>query len=74
MEKGIDIDYDHGTVSLTEYGQGECDGYWGGRDYCWGETTDRSLSLNLCTWGDISISEEEEMVPEDYFEDRKPKQ
>ena len=70
-EKHIDIDYDHGTVSLTESGSGEGGGYYGG-GYSWEETHDRNFSLRLSTWGDVSISEGE-MVPEDYFEDQEPK-
>mmetsp|Transcript_14252 Transcript_14252/g.30354 ORF Transcript_14252/g.30354 Transcript_14252/m.30354 type:complete len:821 (+) Transcript_14252:234-2696(+) len=76
IEKGVDIDYDHGTVSFSESGTGESDGYygrWGGdSSYYWGETIDSDLSLDLSTWGSSSISEEE-MIPEDYFEDQEPK-
>uniref|UniRef100_A0A7S3VEI6 Uncharacterized protein n=1 Tax=Chaetoceros debilis TaxID=122233 RepID=A0A7S3VEI6_9STRA len=80
IEKGVDIDYDYGKVSLSESGTGEgdCYGYsrWGDEDgdedYCWGETTDRSISLDLSTWGSMNIDEEEEMVPPDYFEGQEP--
>lgn len=73
QEKGINIDYDHGTVSLSETGSGESDGYYGyGGGYSWNETHDRDLTLQLIEWGDVPISEEEEMIPEDYFEDQEP--
>jgi len=83
IKKGADIEFDHGTVSLKEYGSGE-GGYedygyrrrgWGydyEEDYTWGETTDRDLSLELTTWGKVDIDEEEEMVPEDFFEGKEP--
>ena len=88
IKKGADIEFDHGTVSLKEYGSGE-GGYedygyrrrgWGGwdddyddeGDYTWGETTDKDLSLKLSTWGNVKISEDEEMEPDDFFEGKEP--
>ncbi|KAL7496125.1 hypothetical protein ACHAWT_005551 [Skeletonema menzelii] len=74
ISKGADIDYDHGTLSLSESGCGECDGYgyWGRGDYIWGETTERDLSLYLSSYGNVSVEEEEEVVPADFFEDLEP--
>ena len=82
MQKGADLDYDHGVVSFSESGTGEGDGYynhynrWGGSDdsddYHWSETIDSTLRLRLTTWGTVSV-DTEEMVPEEYFEDKDPK-
>ena len=72
----IDVDWDHGTVSYSESGYGEGDGYYdryyGDREYYpWGETTESDLSLALSSWGTVGI-DTEEMIPEDYWEDKEP--
>ena len=74
ISKGGDIDYDHGTLSLSESGYGECDGYgyWGRGEYTWGEATERDLSLVLSSHGYIGVDEEEEVIPEDFFQDLEP--
>lgn len=75
IEKGIDIDFDHGTVSYSEtgYGEGEDYGYFGGGSYSWVETTDSDLSLQLSTWGRVRIADEE-MIPGNFFESQDPEE
>ena len=76
IEKGANIDYDHGTLSLKEYGYAEGDEYgwgrWGSSDFSWVEATDRDLSLSLSSYGDVGVDESEEVIPEDFFEDLEP--
>lgn len=74
ISKGADIDYDHGTLSLSESGYAEEDGYgyWGRGSFSWVEATDRDLSLNLSSYGGVSVEEDEEVIPEDYFQDLEP--
>jgi hypothetical protein len=76
ISKGADIDYDHGTLSLSESGYAEDDGYgyrgWGGGDFTWVEATERYLSLNLSSYGDVRVDEDEEVIPEDFFADLEP--
>jgi hypothetical protein len=75
VEKGVDIDWDHGTVSFSESGYGEGGhygyryGYGGGGGYSWGETNDSTLELSLSSWGKVGMSVDE-MVPEDFYEDK----
>ena len=74
-EANIDIDWDHGTLSFSESGYAEDDGYYdrwgGGYGYTWCEATDSSMSLALSSWGDVEV-ETDEIVPEDYWEDKDP--
>ena len=58
-------------IRCTRWG-GWDDDYDDEGDYTWGETTDRDLSLKLSTWGNVKISEDEEMEPDDFFEGKEP--
>jgi hypothetical protein len=77
INKGADIEYDHGTLSLSESGYAEEDygygwGRYGSGSFTWAETTDRHLSSYLASYGNVSIDDEEEVIPENFFEDMEP--
>ena len=82
VEKGVSLDFDHGTVSYNESGYAEDNGYGYRRryydyddgDYEWADTTDSTLALTLASYGSVNISGDEEMVPnsDEYFEDKGP--
>jgi predicted 2-oxoglutarate/Fe(II)-dependent dioxygenase YbiX len=70
-EEGVDLDWDHGIVSHKESGYGESEDHgWGSYGFSWGETTDSDMSLTLQTHGNVPLSQEEEMIPEDFYEDK----
>lgn len=70
-EEGIDLQWEHGTVSYSESGYAEEDGYdpFGSGSYSWHETTDTDLSLSLGSHGCLSVSHEE-IIPEDYWDEK----
>jgi hypothetical protein len=75
---GIDLEYDHGTIEFSESGFGESGYYsrWGGYGggYCWGETTESNMTLTLSSYGEVEIDRDEEMIPPDFYEHKKPEE
>lgn len=75
-EAGLDLEWDHGVVQFHESGCAECDYYsrYGGGSYSWGETTESEMTLTLDSYGTISIDQEEEMVPPDFYDNKDPEE
>jgi len=69
-EKGIDLEWKHGTVSYHEYGYADGDDYY--EEYSWEETTDSDMNLILSEYGKVPIYAEDEMIPNDFFENKAP--
>ena len=69
-DEGIDLDWDHGTVRFSESGYAEGEGYYSS-GFEWCDTTESDLTLELDAWGSLSINQEDEMIPEDFYEDKE---
>ena len=83
IQKGVELDFDHGTVSYYELGMGErkgcmcdeewhCDCYKNGGGYTWSETVESRLSLRLSSWGNVSLSTEEGEPLKEYYGNQEP--
>ena len=72
VRAGVDQEYDHGTVELSEQGYGGT-GYYD-NEYYWEEVTESNMTLTLSNHGEISIDRKKEMVPPDFYDGRDPEE
>ena len=70
IEAGADLDFDTGSIDFSESGCGSGEYGWGGFE--WDETLGSTITLSTDEYGELKISQEEEVLPEGYFDDLEP--